>query len=106
MVLGKMPAGKMPPENCSLENCSLEDCPQEKFPSENSSPPPLGKLPTPRKIAPMKLFCGFLLSLVSIFMIIFVRKKNLFYSISFFIIFYIFALLFPKRIFFIFRHGI
>ena len=60
MVLGKMPPVKKPPGKMSPgklpppENCPQENCPPEKF------------------------FVNFFLSLVFIFMRIFVHKKNLF----------------------------
>ena len=69
----------MPPENCPLENCPTENCPQRKFPSRKLTP---GKLP-PGKLSPWNYFVNFL-SLVFIFMRIFVHKKNVFSLNEFF----------------------
>ena len=84
MVLGKMPPGNIPPGKCLPENwplkkCPSKNCPPEHCPSENCTP--------------WMFFINFFLSLVFIFMRIFVHKKNLFsirkiyfHSIKFFII--------------------
>ena len=69
MVLGKIPPGKIPPGKCLPENwplkkCPSKNCPPEHCPSENCTP--------------WMFFINFFLSLVFIFMRIFVHKKNLF----------------------------
>ena len=63
-----------PPENCPLENCTpgLKIAPKENCLPENCPP--------------WNFFVNFFLSLVFIFMIIFVHKKFFFHWINFFII--------------------
>ena len=79
-VLGKVPLrnmapGKMLPGKLSPGKLTPENCPQVKLPPK--------KLP-PGKLSPMKIFGNFFLSLVFVFMIIFVHQKNLF-SFSWFL---------------------